>query len=245
MKPVYTALFTTAFLAVTYTAATAPANAGGRECLAQTLAKSVAAEHVDTAFDVAIDVARQGKFVRAEVAAIGASVKDEDFAWVDFSNQCLLEDMLNQEIADLWNRANAFRAHEAELLQVQSQVVFGRLERAVMQIELAWKQGKIAADVAQKAIESMNTEAFDYLESLGPISIRERLQEAITVLMERGSNIADRAIAQQEFFVKFYTVRLEAALAVWVARGVDGTATAEDWIASRSASWRWRGSRSS
>jgi hypothetical protein len=228
MKPVHTILLTSAFLAATYTAAPGSANAGERECLAQSTAKTIAAQRVDADIAAAVEVARLGRSVRSEVFVLEASVKGEDFAWLDFPDQCVIQDMLAHELDDLHERAQAFRAHEAELRQIQFQVVMGRLERAVFEIELAWKNGKIAADVAQKAMDEMRQEAFDYLASLGATQIRERLQEAVTVLIERGMQAEDRDIAQQEFFVKFYTIRLDAALAVWVARGVDGSATQED-----------------
>ena len=74
MKPVHTTLLASAFFAVTYIVAPGNVNAGGRECLTQTISKSTAAQQVDYDLEVALKVARSGKSVRAEVDKIEGSV---------------------------------------------------------------------------------------------------------------------------------------------------------------------------
>jgi hypothetical protein len=229
MKPIHTTLLASAFLAVTYVATPAPALAGGWRCQAQ-FSTSPAAKQVDDDLDAAIHLARKGYPVVTEVDKLEVSMRGEDFTWLNFPDQCLIQELMDAEIADLQLRAANFRAHEEELRQMQFQIVLARYERAVAEIELAWKNGEFAQDIAEKAIYELRVEAFDYLASLGTVSIRARLQEAITVLVERGMNAEDRAIAQQEFFVKVYTVRLEAALAVLQDRVTKGTATKADML---------------
>lgn len=224
MKPVPTTLLASLFIAAPFITA----SAGGRECLAQFGSKSAAALQVDKDIETAVDAARHGRDVRPDAVKLGGSVKDEDVAWATFPDQCQIQAMMLQEIGDLQKRANIFRAHEAEFRQFQFQVVLGRFERAVLEIQEAWKAGLIADDIAEKTVYEMRVEAMDYLGSLGVTDIRERLEEAIFTLVERGHHAIDRAIAQQEFFVKLYTIRLEAAIAVWMARGADGTATVVD-----------------
>lgn len=228
MKPANITLLVSALLAASYVAAPGVANAGGRECLAQSLSKTTAARMVDADLDAAIFVARTGRPVTKEVDTLDVSVKGENQAWLDFPNQCLIQDMLDHELADLQTRAAAFRAHESDLLHTQFQIVLGRFERAMGEIQAAWKVGRIADDIAEKTMYELRVEAFDYLQTLGTTDIRARLQEAIWEVVERGMNAEDRAIAQQQFFVKVYTIRLEAALATLQERGANGSATVED-----------------
>lgn len=230
MKLATKTLIVLALLAAAYFAASVPARAGALDLSPQFTSKSAAASQVDADLDEALRVARTGRVVRDEVFKLDVSMKIEELSWSGIPNPCHIQKLLDAELADLHARANAFRATEMDFLQLQFQIVLGRLERAASQIEWDAKYGKYDVDVAEKAIDQLRVEAFDYLESLGMTDIRATLQEAVTALLDRAMHAEDQAIAQQEAYVKFYTVRLEAALAVLQARVTKGVATKQDYL---------------
>jgi hypothetical protein len=227
MKPVHNVLLASSFLIVTYVAAPAPAHAGGWLC-AQSVEQESAQKKVDSDTDIVLDVARHGLPCRPEVEALKAAVEAENLTYVGIPDQCVIQALLDQEMADLRARAAAFVAHEAEVRQAQFQIVLGRYERAVNEIRHAWETGSIAEDIAEKALYSMRVDAFDYLESLGLVSIRARLQEAITELVARGEDAMNRAEALHDTFKKLYELRLEASLKVFEVRVANGTLTKFD-----------------
>ena len=230
MKPVHTTLLASAFLAVSYIAAPGTVSAGGRECMAQSISKSVAAQQVDFDLEVALKAARNGKSVRAEVQKIDDSVVAEDSAWFDVPDQCHIQELLAEELADLHARADAYVAHEADILKFQFHVALGRFERAVEEIHAAWSKGLIADDIAEKAIYEMRVIAFDYVHSLVATDIRAALQVALETMIKRGILAEERAAAQQELYVKVYSLRLEAALAFLQERVAKGIATKQDYL---------------
>jgi hypothetical protein len=225
MKLAHTALLASAFLVVSYVVVPAPAQAGGRACAALV---SNAKKSVDDATDLAIDVARRGLPVRRQVEALEVSVQAELLSKSDIPDMCVVHTMLTQELVDLCARADAFRAHEAELRQTQFQIVLGRYEAALLHVQKAWKDGLMAEDIAIKEMYTMRVDAFDYLQSLGLTDIRLRLQEAITEMIVRGDQAMDRSEAAHDAFKKLYELRLEAAIAVLKERIADGTFTKLD-----------------
>jgi hypothetical protein len=231
MKPFTTTLVATAFLAATYIAAPATARADGAVDQAPPFySKSSAARMVDLQVDAARRVASKGGSVRGEVDKLDGALSDENQAWADFANPCHIQSLLEAEIADLHARADAFRAKEADFLVLQFEIVMGRFERAVAQIEAKWKIGEVADDIFEKTVYELRVQAFDYLQSIGTTDIRAMLQEALTVLIERGMQAEDRALALQQVQVKTYMVRLEAALAVLQERVNKGVATKQDYL---------------
>ncbi|MBL8857180.1 MAG: hypothetical protein JNL28_01565 [Planctomycetes bacterium] len=228
MKNFQTTLLAGTFMFVTYIAAPPTAHAGGWQCQAQWLEAQQAQKNVDRSVDVAFTVAAKGKPCIDEVDALDVDVATETFVFSVFPNQCLIQDLLDSEIADLQLRAQNFIAHEKDVIKTQYEIVLARYERAVIELTEAWKSGEMAEDIAEKALFTLRIDAFHYLESLGLTSIRARLQEAISVLTERGKNAMDQIDAQHEFYVKLYTIRLEAALAVLQDRVTAGKASKYD-----------------
>jgi hypothetical protein len=228
MKLAHTTLIASFFFVATAILVPVSATAGGHDCLTQTVAKQAAALQVDFDLKVAIDATRTGKYLRDEVDKLGKSVKAEEDVWSVYTDQCLIQDMMAREIGLLMKRAKLYVAHEDELRQFEVQVVLGRYERAAAEINEAWQKGEIRGDFAAQVISAMSAKVFEYLESLGVVDVRARLQEAIQTLIERGNQAIDRAVAQQQFFVKLYTIRAETALAVLLARAAAGTASVED-----------------
>ena len=200
------------------------------ECLTQTISKTTAAQQVDNDLDVALKAASSGKSVRAEVDKIEGSVDVEDTTWFDVPDQCHIQELLAEELADLHARADAYVAHEADILMFQFHVALGRFERAVEQIQVAWSKGLIADDIAEKAIYEMRVIAFDYVHSLVATDIRSALQVALDTMIKRGILAENRAAAQQELYVKVYSLRLEAALAFLQERVTMGVATKQDYL---------------
>ncbi len=229
MKTLHTTLLAASFFLVTYVAAPTTAHAGGWFC-AQAAADSTTVEKlVNGDTDIALAVARQGLPCRVEVEALQGSVASENFTYIGIPDQCVIQVLLTQELEDLHTRAANFLAHEIEVRQTQFQIVLARYERAVINIQEAWKNGEIAEDIALKAIYTMRVDAFDYLESLGVTSIRARLGEAMAELIARGTEAMDRAEALRDTFRKLYELRLEASLRVFEARLASGKLTKFDY----------------
>lgn len=228
MKTANSILLASAFLFTTYLAVPTTAIAGGWMCQAQAADPSFVQKQVDCDLDLAIAATHRGPAVLKEVDGLRESVCEEVKTYGAVPDQCMIQDLLETAIADLHARAAVYLAREAEMRVVQFHLVTARFEYAAGQISESWKRGDVADDIAEKALYSLRVEAFGYIESLGVPSIRERLQEAITRLIERGSHALDRAAAQHEFLVNMYTLRLETSLATLRERITDGTATKFD-----------------
>ena len=226
MKTLHTALLASSFLFVTYVAAPAPAHAGGWRC--EQLAGH-AEKNTNAAIDAALDAARRGLPIRSEVEALRTVVGVEEFTYVGMPDQCVIQMMIEHELAKLISRAELYMANQKDVHQMQLQIVLGRYERAVQKIKLAWKNGEIADDIAYQALAGLRIDAEAYLQSLGVVSIRELLQEAITELLARGMDAMDRVDALHDAFEKLYQLRLETALAVLNANIQDGKFTKFDY----------------
>ena len=229
MNALQTALLASSLLLVTYSAAPAPAHAGGKPGANFTPDVSRAERQTNLAADVAIEVARQGLPVRPEVEALQDSVGVEELTYIGLPDQCVIQFMLTQELNQLHALAILYMAHEAELQQALFQIVVGRYERAVTKIDQAWANGEIADDIALAALVNMRVDAFTYIESLGVSSIRARLEEAMARLIARGTDAMERAEAVTDIYKTIYELRVEAALAVLQARIADGEFTKLDY----------------
>lgn len=228
MKTLHTALLASSFLFVTYVAVPTPAHAGGKRC-AQFVDTARAEMQTNVDIDVAIDVARHGLPIRSEVEALQKSVVTENFTYIGPPDPCVLQLMLDHELAQLVARAANYMANEADVRLAELQIVLGRYERAVYKIKLAWKNGEIAEDIAIQALAGLRIDADAYVQSLGLSSIRERLGAAMAELIARGQNAMDHVGAVQDTFRKLYELRLETSLAVLESRIAEGKFTKLDY----------------
>lgn len=230
MKTLHTALLASTFLCVTYVVVPGPARASS-SWITQVGFIEASREEKQTnhATDVALDAASKGFPIHDEVDTMKTSVDLEDLNHFPVPDACVIQTQLAEELGDLYQRARDFRAHEVDVRQTQFQIVVGRYERAVLEIQERWKNDEMADEVALKAMFAMRADAFDYLQSLGVIEIRRRLDEAMSELIARGQDATDRANAIRDNFQKLYDLRLESAVAVFNARVASGNWTKQDW----------------
>lgn len=218
-------------LATALTLSATPTFAGGWQCALQgSLAPTAEEEAVDKSLDIAVDLARHGLDLRGSAADVAVRLDFEHLFWSGLPNACQIQDILDAEVADLRARAEAFRANDKDVRLMEFHVVIGRYERMVANIQERWKAGGFADDLAEKALFTLRVQAFEYVSSLGLTDIRAQLQEAIMRLIQRGGDAMDRANALQETYVKVYTIRLEASLAVLQDRIQKGEATKQDFF---------------
>jgi hypothetical protein len=228
MKSLATALLAPALLAASYLASAPSAEAGGKRCASYSEDTLSAEVQTNADLDAAIDLARHGFPVRAEVEALRHSVAAEELTYVGLPDQCVIQHMLTQELNQLHALALMYMVHQAELHQAELQVVLGRFERAVMQVDQAWAAGEIADDIAFMAVATMRAEASAYLDSIGVASIRGRLEAAMALLIARGTDAMQRAEAVHDTYQKLYELRLEVSLAVLQQKLQDGSVTKLD-----------------
>jgi hypothetical protein len=153
----------------------------------------------------------------------------EELTYIGLPDQCVIQFMLTQELNQLHALAILYMVHEAELRQAQVQIVLGRIERAVTKVDQAWADGGSGEDIAVQALANMRVDAFDYVESLGVSSIRARLEQAMALLIARGTDAMERTEAVHDTFRTIYELRVEVALAVLQARVADGEFTKLDY----------------
>ncbi len=164
------------------------------------------------------------------LGALDVDVVAENGVYIGLPDQCHIPEMVRNECGDLGLRAWTYVLNEDDVRAAQFQVILGRYERIALWMEDAWAGGRVTDDLYWRAMGYLRSVAFDYIESLGVVSVRERLQEALAVMEERGLNAINRAAAAQDFYYKMYRLRLEASLAVLQERLNNGKATKLDFF---------------
>jgi hypothetical protein len=209
----------------------APAFAGGRACMAASTAQKLASqERVDQAVAATLEMAKKRLSVVEQLREVQVVVDEDSAIYIGARGECLIASRLAQEIAELRARAHRYLVHESEVAALQREIVFARLERAINEIERRFANGDMAEDTFTMAVSTLQLDAFTWLESQGMISIRERLQNAISALQQAAGDAIAVLHRAQAVYVLIYEARLTAAAHTLREHVAAGKVTKQDYL---------------
>jgi hypothetical protein len=231
-SPLQSSLFPSLLLALVITpiAALAPlpaAHAGGRQCLAEVTA-AAAQSRVDLLVQEAVDLASKQQPITGKLAEIQTSVGLESQTYVGSEGECLIERRVTAEVAEMRARAQRYLVHANDVRALQREIVLSRLERQVNVLKQRWSQGDHAEGLLQKAIETLESTAFDWFDALPVISVRQRLQDAIFAIQQSANDRTDVVHRHQDFLRELYEARYQSAVSTLQEHIESGKASRAD-----------------
>jgi hypothetical protein len=211
---------------VTLSPSPAPAIAGGRDCLAASTPSVDVL--VDQSIEAAAALAARGSPVDAALAAVQSAVRAESLVYTGSEGECLILQRLEDEIAELRARAQRYLLHAFEVEALQREIVFARLERAMLAMRQRWARGEPADELVETAIRTLQADAWRWIEERGPTTVRERLQNAIFAAQQAAQDQIDVLHKQIAFFQALYEARFESAISVLQKHLASGRGSTRD-----------------
>ncbi len=211
----------------------APAIAGGRRCLAAS--QPSVETRVDESIQEAVDLAASGFSVASKLTQVQSVVDEESLTYVSAQGECLIQQRLADEIAEMRARAARYMVHAFEVEALQREIIFARLERAMIELRGRWATRDPGDDVLQKVFETLQINAWKYLESRGPITVRQRLQDAIFAAQAVADDDSLVLAKQLDFIRILYQARLDSANWILKKHLAAGVASKRDYARVQAA----------
>lgn len=209
----------------------APAHAGGRECLLASQGDSDVAtiqSFVDDAMEASIVAVVRGESADGPLEDLSNLIALESQIVVYTEAECLVLQRLQAEIEDLRGRAQRWVAREIDLYQLRQEILLSRLERAVSAQEALWSVGLVDSSIARATIDALTADAFDAMTTPHFAQIRVRLAAAVELATKTAANEIARLQAVHHFYSDLYAARWMAAADRLGANQLDDVATFRD-----------------
>jgi hypothetical protein len=195
------------------------------------LAAQAKIEHfVDETLQMALDAAWVGQPVAPILSELKTAVGAESVRFVGFEGECLIQKHLAAQIEELRKRAALYMLRVEEVEELQRDVVMARLERSMNELKKLWSEGKIADEVYEKAVLTIQDRALDWLDQHVGNTVRQRLTESIAIARKHAGSAIDVLHEQQAFLMALYEARLLSAYEMLQKNIEAGVVTKRDYM---------------